>query len=72
MPDGKVFAVPPEQNPPHSIRRMSGGCMARLSGMASRFSSKARQAIQGLRRRNVAITAVAQRGRLFSRSRATK
>ncbi len=64
-PGGRAFD---EQNPPHSINPLSGACMARLSGMASIFSSKARQAIQGLMRENMGIKAVDTKGPLFSRS----
>jgi hypothetical protein len=37
---------------------MSGVCMARLSGMASMFSTTARQAIQGLMRLRRAMNEV--------------
>ncbi len=48
----------PEQNPPHINSPMSGVCMARLSGMASMFSTMARQASQGLMRLRRAMNEV--------------
>jgi hypothetical protein len=51
-PGDNACEAPPEQNPPQSISCISGVCIARLSGMASMFSSTAKQAIQGLMRLN--------------------
>lgn len=45
---------------------MSGVCIARLKGMANRFSKTARQAIQGLMRFNEPINETAVKGPLFS------
>lgn len=55
---GSACEAPPEQNPPHINSPMSGVCMARLSGMASMFSTMARQASQGLMRLRRAMNEV--------------
>jgi len=63
---GNVCVVPLEQKPPHSIKRTSGVCIARLSGMANMFSRITRQAIQGLMRFNEAMNEIAANGPSFS------
>ncbi|GLH22005.1 hypothetical protein BR1R3_47470 [Pseudomonas atacamensis] len=64
---GTAVKFPPEQNPPQSIRLTSGVCIARLSGMANRFSKTARQAIQGRMRFNELIMKSPRRGNYLAR-----